>query len=317
MNRIKHISILLLTVFSLFSCKKEDTVLPYTVTEEPLGCCKLKIIATINRPELLTEPFFSVTVSTPSYSSLPAMKYNTNKVQDGKMWVVVSTSPVCEYSYSTRLIQNGVNYDQEERTYKTGDLPSGLIDMGLSVKWASNNLGALGLEDLGDHFAWGEATSKESFTWSNYKWCHGSEESISKYNEYDGIKVLEPEDDAATYLLGAQWHTPTINEYQELLDNCEWTWISYKGASGLAATSPVTLNTIFFPSSMASGHWSEFYWSSSLFADSTYAMALRSQNQFAVYDPGDDSIGLRLIPINGGTDNIARSSAGLIRPVSK
>ena len=48
------------------------------------------------------------------------------------------------------------------------------VDLGLSVKWAECNLGAVNPEDPGDYFAWGEVTSKEDYGSATYKWGNGS-----------------------------------------------------------------------------------------------------------------------------------------------
>jgi len=46
------------------------------------------------------------------------------------------------------------------------------VDLGLSVKWATYNIGATKPSEYGDYFAWGETESKDSFLESNYKWCN-------------------------------------------------------------------------------------------------------------------------------------------------
>ena len=48
------------------------------------------------------------------------------------------------------------------------------VDLGLSVKWASVNLGATNPQDYGDFFAWGEIETKTDFTYSNYICPSGS-----------------------------------------------------------------------------------------------------------------------------------------------
>ena len=55
------------------------------------------------------------------------------------------------------------------------------VDLGLSVKWATCNVGASSPEEYGDYFAWGEVEPKEVYDWNTYKWCNGSEYSLTKY----------------------------------------------------------------------------------------------------------------------------------------
>lgn len=45
------------------------------------------------------------------------------------------------------------------------------VDLGLSVRWATCNVGAESETDVGDYFAWGETESKNEFFTTNYKFC--------------------------------------------------------------------------------------------------------------------------------------------------
>lgn len=152
------------------------------------------------------------------------------------------------------------------------------VDMGLSVKWASFNLGASDSNEAGDYYAWGETSTKDSFTKKNYKYfqpgtwpesyyatkyCPTLEDGYQGYT--DNYTVLTREDDAATLLLGVGWRIPTMEEYQELLDNCTFTKVS----NGWKVKSNVNGNSIYFPAvgykqdgSFSSGFCC--YWSSSL-----------------------------------------------------
>jgi hypothetical protein len=101
------------------------------------------------------------------------------------------------------------------------------VDLGLSVKWASCNVGATFPEDFGDYFAWGEAETKEEFDTfdGNYKWGnldHG--DPPIKYNLTDGLTTLLPEDDAAQVHWGGKWRMPSLDEIQELVDNCTFEY---------------------------------------------------------------------------------------------
>ena len=156
------------------------------------------------------------------------------------------------------------------------------IDLGLSVKWASCNVGANSPEEYGDYFAWGEVTPKHSYDWSTYKYCAGSSSTMTKYctrssSGKDGFTdnktVLDPEDDVATAHWGGAWRMPTIAEQDELEDNCAWTWTIQNGVNGYKVVGP-NGNSIFLP---AAGHMLGgsldragsygYYWSSSLCTD--------------------------------------------------
>lgn len=67
------------------------------------------------------------------------------------------------------------------------------VDMGLSVKWASWNVGAEGQFDTGGFFAWGEVNpGKKQYDWQNYYWLvEGFADwlHISKYQAQDKMHV--------------------------------------------------------------------------------------------------------------------------------
>ena len=156
------------------------------------------------------------------------------------------------------------------------------VDLGLSVKWANMNVGAISPEDYGDYFAWGETAPKSNYSWSTYKWCNGSNTTLTKYNTkssygtVDNKTVLDPEEDAAHVNWGGSWRMPTNEEWTELRTECTWTWTSQNGVNGRKVTGP-NGNSIFLP---ATGYWIGFgladagsygdYWSSSLRTDDPY-----------------------------------------------
>ena len=125
------------------------------------------------------------------------------------------------------------------------------VDLGLSVKWAKWNVGAKSETDYGSYFAWGETTPKEDYNMDTYKWAKYDKDSgsyvMTKYNSTDGLKTLEPEDDAATANWGYDWRIPTWDECAELMDNCKWTWTTKNGVNGYTVTSKENGNSIFLP----------------------------------------------------------------------
>ena len=156
------------------------------------------------------------------------------------------------------------------------------IDLGLSVKWASCNVGAIQPEGYGDYFAWGETdpTQKSSYNWSTYIWCNGSSSSLTKYNTassrgvVDNKTILDLEDDAARANWGGTWRMPTDAEWTELRNNCTWTWTTQNGVNGTLVTSNSNGNSIFLPAAGSRGDSSldvagsgGYYWSSSLNTD--------------------------------------------------
>ena len=157
------------------------------------------------------------------------------------------------------------------------------VDLGLSVKWATCNVGASKPEDYGDYYAWGETEPKTTYNWSYYKWCSGSSTTLTKYNtssEYgtvDNKTVLDLEDDAARANWGGAWRMPTDAEWTELRENCTWTWTNdYNGTGikGEIVTSNNNGNFIFLPAAgyrnddfLYDAGYDGNYWSSSLYTD--------------------------------------------------
>jgi hypothetical protein len=152
------------------------------------------------------------------------------------------------------------------------------VDLGLSVKWATCNVGATKPEEYGDYFAWGETQPKDYYDWSTYKWCNGSYNTLTKYNNsssygtVDNKTQLELSDDAARANWGGSWRMPTRAEQDELRENCTWTWTTQNGVNGYKVTSKKNGNSIFLPaagcrydSSLNTAGSGGFYWSSSLY----------------------------------------------------
>jgi hypothetical protein len=127
------------------------------------------------------------------------------------------------------------------------------VDLGLSVKWATCNVGANSPEEYGDYFAWGEVEPKDYYDWSTYKWCNGSYYTQTKYctnssyGTVDNKTVLEAADDAATTNWGGSWRMPTKAEQDELRNNCTWEWTTQNGVNGYKVTSKSNGNSIFLP----------------------------------------------------------------------
>ena len=147
------------------------------------------------------------------------------------------------------------------------------VDLGLSVKWATFNVGATKPEDFGGYYAWGETEEKENYDWSTYKWCNGDAYSMTKYctstsyGTVDNKTTLEPEDDVAHVKWGGSWRMATSDEQEELVNNCTWTWTTLNGVNGYTVTGP-NGNSIFLPAAGSRSGTTLYsggdYWSSSL-----------------------------------------------------
>ena len=143
-------------------------------------------------------------------------------------------------------IELPLEYIDEMRFKDAMDIPEDntpdcveIIDLGLSVNWASTNLGATLPGEPGYLLAWGELEEKDWYSWSYYKFGT-SKTSLTKYTATDGINTLQSEDDAATMLWGGEWRMPTREEFQELYDNCDIDYEATEdGYPGVRLTSKV------------------------------------------------------------------------------
>ena len=166
-----------------------------------------------------------------------------------------------KFIYSPTGTENGIGY----------------VDLGLSVKWATCNVGADSPEEYGDYFAWGEISPKSTYNWSTYKYCNGSSTTMTQYceNSYygtvDNKTYLELEDDAAHVNWGGKWRMPTRSEQEYLIEKCTWTWTTLNGVTGYKVTSKKNGKSIFLPAagyrvdefSKVSGTYI-YYWSNTL-----------------------------------------------------
>ena len=133
------------------------------------------------------------------------------------------------------------------------------VDLGLSVKWATCNVGASSPTGYGNYYAWGETCTKSSYDEDNCKTWDRSMSDIRGNSSYD----------AARANWGGSWRLPTKAECKELLNNCNCQWTTQNGVKGMRFTSKRNGNSIFFPAagwregaSTHSAGKEGYYWSS-------------------------------------------------------
>lgn len=129
------------------------------------------------------------------------------------------------YYYVSFTSFNGVYVFSDVKNFIT-EKSYDWVDLGLSVKWDTCNVGASSPEEYGGYYAWGETEEKRGYDWNTYKWCHGASGFQTKYctgsnyGTVDNNTVLAPEDDAARVKWGGNWRMPILNEVKELLSKC-------------------------------------------------------------------------------------------------
>ena len=186
-----------------------------------------------------------------------------------------ATKEACVFvKWSDGNTENPRTLTMTENLTLTAEFDYAYVDLGLSVKWATCNVGATKPEEYGNYYAWGETSPKSSYNSSNY--TYSSSPTTLPLNR-----------DAVAVNWGGNWRMPTLNEIKELKEKCKWTWT----VRGYTVTGP-NGNSIFLP---AAGYrnYSDlhdagsygYYWSSSLYAgNSGYAYYLFFLSDYVYLD---------------------------------
>ena len=197
-----------------------------------------------------------------SEKSMRASVTGINSYLDGDGVITVSDI--------TMLIELYLNQTSEE--YNNKENEHEYVNLGLSVKWATMNIGANTPEEYGNYFAWGEVAAKNIYNWDTYKYCNGLYNTLTKYknSSSEGIFSIDSEDDAAHVNWNGTWRMPTYNELAELKERCTWTWTIKNGTYGYKVTGP-NGNSIFLPATGFCNEGAHFfegergdYWSSAI-----------------------------------------------------
>ena len=185
------------------------------------------------------------------------------------------------------------------------------IDLGLSIKWASWNVGAASPNDYGVLYGWGDPSGTNM------------SENLDEYPSSEPPTIIcGTEYDIATVNWGNQWRMPTQAECVELAENCSWEWIEMDGINGMKVTGK-NGNSIFLPAA-ASRTGDKIsnqvgqrgcYWSGTLWPDnSNFASYLYFYSDATRVQPTRSNrryIGMSVRPVyddkNNGVDFVSSS----------
>ena len=213
------------------------------------------------------------------YGNSYTLRVNTSFTKEGYYFVIWNTkSDGTGLDYPGKRVMNVIT---RNITFYAKWVQEGVpyaVDLGLSVKWASFNVGASSPEEYGSYFAWGETSPK-----SNY--------NSSTYTYLSNPTTLPLNKDAAAVNMGGSWRMPTKAEQDELLSKCTWEWTTNyngTGVAGLIGTSKINGNSIFLPaagyrddSDLSRAGSNGYYWSSSLYTSN-------SSNAYSLYFSSGD-----------------------------
>lgn len=212
---------------------------------------------------------------------------------------------------------------EDAQTSEPTDGPQ-LIDLGLSVKWASYNVGATRPSDYGNFYAYGEVEPKTTYTYENYLWRYPD------YNDFDcdewekyfklGATISGTNYDVAHVKWGQEWRMPTKEEWDELINNCNWTWTAIDGVLGSQGVSKFNGNIIFLPAAgnmVDAEHTHDqlgcFYWSATEYT--TYDLTAECRNYRANLDNFNRScagydypeVGFSIRPVYGPAPSVTET----------
>ena len=209
---------------------------------------------------------------------------NLIKTIDPSIFTKVTYDRVIYDALTDNVIVTGGEEEVEEViTYE-------YVDLGLSVKWATMNVGAKTEEDYGHYYMWGSITpnTPDECNWANTPFNNGATSYDTTYfnSVKDTVipnKVLAKEYDVAAQIMGGDWRMPTKDECQELYKNTTQSWVTINGVNGRKFTSKTdTSKYIFIPAAgyYYNGSVSEvgaygYIWSSTISSPYSKARFLR------------------------------------------
>lgn len=188
------------------------------------------------------------------------------------------------------------------------------VDMGLSVMWATANLGATNPEDYGNFFAWGKTDYPANLNFSKSDPCTASS-SIAGVSSYD----------AATELWSGGWRVPTRSQFEELIDNCEVSVGTVSGKKVFFLKSKINGNSLCLPASGGRGGTSTsyrnvdgYYWSSDpSTSNKAYCLVADGASKTIFIGDNDRYLGQSIRPVAKIDEIITQTAGDNMLPLSE
>lgn len=244
-----------------FNKKSKDCILPYIIDGSTMPSSLEFVFSAINWRNIEEHPIDPILLD----DLLGLMERQKSKQVELKIdrkrknWKIFIISSVC-ITLLLLIIGTRMGSKSPAGVVATGHE---YVDLGLSVNWATCNIGASIPEEYGDFYLWGDTSVIPTFSTDEEFYDYFQSNDISTSVENEKLRV---EYDAASKLWGGRWRMPTAEECLELLEKCEWKKSKINNINGYTITGP-NGNRIFLP---AAGMAPElnigeggYYWTSS------------------------------------------------------
>ena len=259
-------TMLMTAMFFVAGCKHEedpngnnnDDVIVTTYNPQDVSCTSAKCGGDVIVTQGLTITEIGVCWSKEAEPTIENTHLSTSDWRNPFICTLTGLSSGTLYHVRAYALRGLECYYGEDKVFTTEiSTTHDFVDLGLpsGTLWATCNVGANVPEECGCYFAWGETEPKDSYSWSNYKYCYQISTALTKYcsnanqglNHFtDNLTTLELEDDAATVNWGDDWRMLTEIEFQELKDNTTRLWTMQNGMTGFLLTA-ANGNTLFLP----------------------------------------------------------------------
>ena len=187
-----------------------------------------------------------------------------------------------------------ITFTQDDNTLSC-IAPQERTDLGLSVLWAPFNLGATTPKSAGYLVGWGDPTGQNYST--NNKYFPSAKPTGN---------ITSTTNDLAKQMWEGEWRMPTSKEMQELIDECNWTWVEQEDSVGFIVSSKTNDGEIFLPvtgirkgtldaEKMKEG----FYWTGNLASDDQEATFLGFNNETVSLADTLRYLGMAIRPVYG------------------
>lgn len=251
---MKQFLFLVALTIAMVSCKSE--------IEEPT-------VVTKEEPTVVTKSVKEITESTAKVEGQVAADGGAEVTERGVCWNTDGMPTVLDYrvkdangglgTFASNIIDLEANTTYYVRAYAINEVGTSYgeeksfttighewVDLGLSVKWATCNVGANSPEEYGNYYAWGEIETKDEYLESNSLTYGLRMSELESLGYIDSEGNLTTSYDVATVNWGEGWRMPTYDEIEELHYYCDMTWTILNGIAGHYFTGP-SGKSIFLP----------------------------------------------------------------------